>query len=75
MLNFVKYTVNPSTFPPKAYNRYINAPSMAISFPDFFGYPEDEFEDSRERLDVVVDSTFNDLGFTLVMQEDTVSWQ
>ncbi len=48
---------------------------MAISFPDFFGYPEDEFEDSRERLDVVVDSTFNDLGFTLVMQEDTVSWQ
>ncbi|VDL97602.1 unnamed protein product [Schistocephalus solidus] len=57
----------------QAYQHYCSNQSLSASFPDFFGYAEDEFDDSRERLDVVVEQALSGLNFNLSIQEDTTN--
>nr|VZI14114.1 unnamed protein product [Spirometra erinaceieuropaei] len=56
-----------------AYQHYCSNQSLSASFPDLFGYAEDEFDDCRERLDVVIEQALSGLNFNLTIQEDTVN--
>ncbi|VDN32672.1 unnamed protein product, partial [Dibothriocephalus latus] len=50
------------TMATEAYQNYCSNQSLSATFPDFFGYAEDEFDDCRERLDVVVEQALSGLN-------------
>ncbi|VDD77038.1 unnamed protein product [Mesocestoides corti] len=55
----------------RSYNQY-NTQNLAVSFPEVFGFSEDEFDESADRFDDEIEGALSDLAFSLAIQEDNV---
>uniref|UniRef100_A0A5K3FP53 Serine/threonine-protein phosphatase 6 regulatory subunit 2 n=1 Tax=Mesocestoides corti TaxID=53468 RepID=A0A5K3FP53_MESCO len=53
----------------RSYNQY-NTQNLAVSFPEVFGFSEDEFDESADRFDDEIEGALSDLAFSLAIQED-----